>query len=65
MADDEKRERNQKKKANGSTQGGRSSGQGVKLRCIRDVLYARAIPKRQLHTGFLGAKNIEAATKSN
>ena len=49
MADDEKwglsreeidkrvRELNQKKKAQGQTRGGRSSGQGVKLLYIRDL----------------------------
>lgn len=54
MADDEKwglsreeiekrlRELNQKKKAQGPTRGGRTSGQDVKLLCIRDYLYAHA-----------------------
>ena len=80
MADDEKwglsreeinkrvRELNQKKKAQGPTRGGRSSGQGVKLLYIRDFLYAHATkehPKTAKDIQkFLATNAVEASTKT-
>ena len=80
MADDEKwglsreeinkrvRELNQKKKAQGPTRGGRSSGQGVKLLYIRDFLYAHATKEHPQNANriqdYLLTKNIEASTKT-
>ena len=80
MADDEKwglsreeidkrvRDLNQKKKAQGPTRGGRSSGQGVKLLYIRDFLYAHATKEHPQNANriqdFLLTKNIEASTKT-
>ena len=80
MADDEKwglsreeidkrvRELNQKKKAQGPTRGGRSSGQGVKLLYIRDFLYAHATKEHPQNANriqeFLASKGIEASVKT-
>lgn len=61
-------ELNQKKKAQGPTRGGRSSGQGVKLLYIRDFLYAHATKEHPQNANriqdFLLTKNIEASTKT-
>ena len=80
MADDEKwglsreeidrrvRELNQKKKAEGPSRGGRSSGQGVKLLYIRDFLYAHATKEHPQNANdiqkFLAKHSIEASTKT-